>query len=51
MPDHADPIELLLDELLPKLRGFDTLGRRWFTDLRLDDMAPRVVGEPMPVLH
>ena len=34
-----DPIEVLLDETLTKLQGFDRLDRKWFAEVLLDDIG------------
>lgn len=39
MPDHTDPIETLLDDLLSKLQGFDRLDRKWFAETLLDELG------------
>ena len=37
MPIPNDPIEILLDETLAKLQGFDRPDRKWFAEVLLDD--------------
>ena len=39
MPVMPDPIEVLLDETLTKLQGFDRLDRKWFAEVLLDDIG------------
>ena len=39
MPEAADPIETLLDTLLPRLQAFDRIDRRWFAEALLDDLG------------
>lgn len=39
MPDHTDPIEVLLDDLLPKLRGLDRLDQNWLLTTLLDELG------------
>jgi hypothetical protein len=34
-----DPIETLLDSLLPLLQGFDRLDRKWFVESLLDELG------------
>ena len=34
-----DPIETLLDALLPSLQGFDRLDREWFAETLLDELG------------
>ena len=35
----ADPIEMLLEHLLPKLRGFDRLDQHWLLTTLLDELG------------
>ena len=39
MSDHADPIEVLLDDLLARLRAFDRLDQHWLVTTLLDELG------------